>query len=182
VTQCNRSSQIIFASNVKKYSEILERSNDYDGELMSLLKRDFQYLESDFSMACIELSNGFKYESGKTNIFVLRLPWQDGTVWVGIDRRTKPFGDPKLGLPVWAVMNARKSKYLYNDIVKTVDKFPLYALAVRECCSDMLMGDFSNVGGVIDWMSTRDEQRREWTDRLMNASDESAKKRPPKLP
>jgi hypothetical protein len=162
---------------VKKYSEILEQSDDYMTELMSLLMDDYRFLESDFLLDRSSLVDGFHYRNQSTEVFVRSLPGKDGGAWVGIDRAWDPYMERGFGIPIWAVMNVRRSTCLYNDSNCSIDKFPLYAIALRECCEDMLTGDFSNVDPVIAWLSRREADREAWFARLLGDSNKR-----PKLP
>jgi hypothetical protein len=148
---------------MRRYSEILLQAPDFRRELMSLLDEDFRFLESDFGLARRNLTDGCAYVGGATVVFV-RL-WEES--WVGIDRIVKPFGKAEFGLPIWAVMNVRGSKYLYNEANNSLDKFPVYAAALRECCSDILAGDFSNVQSVVDWVSDRAAKQETWEKRVL---------------
>ena len=146
-----------------KYSELLSKSSDYRTDLYGLLKQDFEFLESEIGLVRSDLSDGLKYSNERTTVIV-RL-WEEP--WVGVDRTVAPLENPDFGIPIWAVMNVRKSAYLYNDADKAIDKFPIWARALRECCLDLLRGDWSEIEEVTDWLRCRAENQQVWEDRLM---------------
>jgi hypothetical protein len=148
---------------MRRYSEILRQSPDFRHELMSLLVEDFRFLESDFGLARRDLTDGYSY-SGEATVVYVRL-WEES--WVGIDRIINPYGQSEFGLPIWAVMNARASKHLCNEANNSLDKFPVYAAALRECCSDLLAGDFSNIRAIVDWLSHRAAKQEMWEKRML---------------
>ena|SRR5688572_20440561 len=148
---------------MRRYSEILRESPDFRHELMSLLDEDFRFLESDFGLVRRNLTDGYSY-AGEAAVVYVRL-WESS--WVGVDRILSPFGKPEFGLPIWAVMNVRGSKHLYNEANNSLDKFPVYAAALRECCSDILAGDFSNVQAILDWLSHRAAELEMWEKKIL---------------
>jgi hypothetical protein len=148
---------------MRRYSDILRRSSEFRRDLMSLLDEDFRFLESDFGLARRNLIDGYSY-SGETSVVYVRL-WEES--WVGVDRIIDPFETPEFGLPIWAIMTVRGSKYLYNDANNSLDKFPIYAAALRECSSDIVGGDFSNIQPIVDWLSHRQAMREEWEARVL---------------
>jgi hypothetical protein len=145
---------------MKKYSHLLRESQDYRSDLKRLLGEDFQFLEFGFDMTRTEISDGYRYSNASSTVYV-RLPEREAP-WVGVDRNSSPFGAPDLGLPVWAAMNVQKSQYLYNDADAAIDKFPLYSLALRECCEGMLRGDFSDANAIVSWIQVRQDGLKAW--------------------
>jgi hypothetical protein len=148
---------------MRRYSEILRQSKDYPGDLYALLKIDFQFLETELGFERTECADGFVYASPCTLVYV-RM-WEEP--WVGVDRVSSAFGKPMFGLPVWAAMNVRESAYLYNDAKTALDKFPVYAEALTECCSDLLSGNFSNVKPIVDWLRDWSAKREEWEESVL---------------
>ena len=137
---------------------------------MLLLSEDFRFLEVDFGLARRSMADGYAY-TGDVVVVYVRL-WEES--WVGVDRIVDPFDNPEFGLPIWAVMSVRDSKYLYNDANNSLDKFPVYAAALRECCSDFLMGDFSNAPGIVDWLRHRAAKLEMWENRLLGLERDDA--------
>lgn len=136
---------------------------------MSLLEEDFRFLETEFGLSRRELPDGYSYVSDLVTVYV-RM-WEES--WVGVDRVLNPLGKPGFGLPIWALMNVRRSRHLYNDANKSPDKFPIYAAALRECCGDLLVGDFSKVQPVLDWLDARVAKQDMWEKSVLRGSDDA---------
>jgi hypothetical protein len=155
---------------MRRYSETLERSTNFERDLRSLIAEDFRFLETDFGLIPRALKDGYAYD-GKESVVFVRM-WEEA--WVGVDRIRQPIGQANFGLPIWAVMNVRNSKYLYNNANNSFDKFPVYAAALLECCADFLTGDFSNVQPILDWLRLRDAKDKLWEERVLGAHRDDA--------